>query len=48
MFTVSRADIFKTSFVEVIKRNPAELKRRLVVQFLGEGETDRDSDSVRE
>eukprot|EP00048_Salpingoeca_helianthica_P022738 m.20050 g.20050 ORF g.20050 m.20050 type:complete len:978 (-) comp7730_c0_seq1:22-2955(-) len=39
-FTVSRADLFKSSFFEVTRRPPAELRSRLAIQFLGEGGLD--------
>lgn len=39
-FTVSRADLFKSSFFEVTRRSPTELRSRLVVTFLGEGGLD--------
>eukprot|EP00047_Mylnosiga_fluctuans_P002681 m.225488 g.225488 ORF g.225488 m.225488 type:complete len:926 (-) comp11270_c0_seq1:199-2976(-) len=39
-FNVSRADLFKSSFFEVSRRPPAELRQRLMVQFYGEGGLD--------
>eukprot|EP00039_Didymoeca_costata_P012580 m.181931 g.181931 ORF g.181931 m.181931 type:complete len:896 (-) comp15520_c2_seq6:259-2946(-) len=39
-FTVTRVELFKSSFFEVSRRKPSELKRRLVVQFAGEGGLD--------
>eukprot|EP00054_Salpingoeca_dolichothecata_P029140 m.226761 g.226761 ORF g.226761 m.226761 type:complete len:1258 (-) comp26405_c0_seq3:76-3849(-) len=39
-FTVSRADLFRSSFFEVVQRKPADLKKKLEVKFLGEGGLD--------
>jgi len=37
VLTVQRSDLFKTSFYEVLKNNPADLRKRLEVRFVGEG-----------
>lgn len=37
---MQRSDLFKTSFLEIHRRGPEELRRRLVVQFAGEGGLD--------
>jgi hypothetical protein len=39
-FSVSRVDVFKSSFHEIMKRKPSELRKRLNVCFVGEGGID--------
>lgn len=39
-FAVSRPELFKSSFFEVSRRRASELKKKLVVQFIGEGGLD--------
>ncbi|PAV56460.1 hypothetical protein WR25_06779 [Diploscapter pachys] len=38
--TVSRTTVFEDSFQEIMRRNPIDLRRRLYIQFSGEGERD--------
>ena len=39
-FCVSRPEMFKSSFFEVSRRKASELKKKIMVEFVGEGGLD--------